>query len=199
MRSRATLGLVLALGGAVVLSAAGSGPGSQADADALRLKLIQIATNGLAQTPQARETPVTEQEVNAYMRTHASEEFPQGVIDPLVNILPDGRLSGQATVDLDAVRGSSDGGVIGGWIPLTGRVPVEATGILRTDKGVGAFTLESVTVGGVPVPKNVLQELVSYYSRSDDQPQGVNIEAPFRLPAKIREIKTVRGQAVIVQ
>jgi hypothetical protein len=199
MRSRATLGLMLALGGAAILSAAGPDLGSQADADALRLKFIQIATNGLAQTPQARETPVTEQEVNAFIRTQAGGGLPEGIIDPLLNFLPDGRIAGRATVDLDTVRATQDMGAIGGLIPLTGRVPVEATGVLRTGKGVGAFTLESVTVGGVPVPKTVLQELVSYYSRSNEQPQGVNIEAPFRLPAKIREIKTVRGQAVIVQ
>ena len=57
------------------------------------------------------------------------------------------------------------------WTLLRGTVPVEAAGILRTEKGVAAFTLESATVGGIPVPKSVLQELVSYYS------QGPNAKA----------------------
>jgi hypothetical protein len=51
----------------------------------------------------------------------------------------------------------------------------------------------------VPVPKSVLQELVSYYSKSESQPQGVDFEAPFRLPARIREIRTTLGQALVVQ
>ena len=56
--------------------------------------------------------------------------------------------------------------------PLSGKVPVEAIGVLRTGQGVGAFTLESVTVSGVAVPKSMLQELVAYYSRSDDAAGG---------------------------
>ena len=71
--------------------------------------------------------------------------------------------------------------------------------MLRTQKGVGAFTLESASVGGVPVPKTILQELVTYYSRSESQPKGINIEAPFQLPAKILEIRTAQGQALVVQ
>ncbi len=64
---------------------------------------------------------------------------------------------------------------------------------------VGALTIESVTVSGVVVPKSMLQELIAAYSRSDAMPDGLNLEAPFRLPARIREIRTARGQAVIVQ
>jgi hypothetical protein len=40
---------------------------------------------------------------------------------------------------------------------------------------------------------------VSYYSRSESQPNGVDFEAPFRLPARIREIQTRQGQALVVQ
>jgi hypothetical protein len=82
---------------------------------------------------------------------------------------------------------------------LSGRVPVEAIGVLRTGQGVGAFTLESLTVSGVVVPKSMLQQLVAYYVGSGAAPEGFNLEAPFRLPAKIREIRTARGQAIIVQ
>ena len=82
---------------------------------------------------------------------------------------------------------------------LRGQLPVEAIGLLRTQKGVGAFTLESANVGGVPVPKAILQELVTYYSRSQSQPQGINIEAPFQLPAHIVEIRTAQGQALVLQ
>ncbi len=125
--------------------------------------------------------------------------MPKGVIDPRVSILPDGRLSGTATVDLDAVRTSKERGMMSPWTLLRGTVPVEATGILRTENGVAAFTLESATVGGIPVPKSVLQELVSYYSQGPNAKDGVNFEAPFRLPAHIREIHTAMGRATVVQ
>lgn len=191
---------VMAIGSvAAIVLAADAGIGSRADADALQTKLLQIATNGLAQKPVSRKTAVSEREVNAFLRTHAAESLPKGVIDPLVTILPDGHLTGKALVDLDEVRTSKERGTFSPWTLLRGRVPVEASGLLRTENGVGAFTLESATVGGVPVPKSVLQELVAYYSKSESQPDGVNFEAPFRLPARIREIRTSLGQALVVQ
>jgi hypothetical protein len=199
MRSRVMFNLVIAFGSVVLLSASAAGPAARADADALRQKFMQIATNGMAETPEARQTAVTEDEVNAYIQALPAEELPQGLLDPQVNILPDGRLSGRATVDLDAIRAAHAQDGAGAFIPLSGKVPVEATGVLRTNQGVGAFTLESVTISGVVVPKSMLQELIAQYTRSDASPEGVNLEAPFRLPARIREIRTARGQAVIVQ
>jgi hypothetical protein len=49
------------------------------------------------------------------------------------------------------------------------------------------------------VPKLILQEIVSYYSRSAQKPAGIGLDDPFELPAKIREIQVLRGQAIIVQ
>lgn len=190
-------GLCGALLAATTLAAASTG--SRADADAFHSKLVQIATNGLAEKPSARRVTVLEREVNAYLSVHGRRDLPAGVVDPLIRILPDGRLNGRATVDLDAVRAQKDRGMLSPWSLVRGTVPVEAIGVLRTGNGVGAFTLESATVGGLPVPKAMLQELVSYYSRSESQPAGVDIEAPFRLPARIREIQTQQGQALVVQ
>jgi hypothetical protein len=182
---------------ALMTSVAGAAKWSRADADAFHSKMMQIATHGLAEKRQAKRTPVLEREVNAYIAVHG--DLPKGVVDPVIAILPDGRLTGRATVDLDAVRTKEERGMLSPWALLRGKVPVEAAGILRTSKGVGAFTLESATVGGVPVPKTILQELVSYYSRSATNPKGVNIEAPFKLPSKIQEIRTTQGQALVLQ
>ena len=54
-------------------------------------------------------------------------------------------------------------------------------------------------MGGVPIPKLFLQEIVSYYSRSAEKPAGISLDDPFPLPARIREIQVERGQAIIVQ
>jgi hypothetical protein len=200
MRNRLTFGLVMALGSAALwVSASPLGAAARADANALRQKVLQIATNGMADTPEPRQTPVTDEEVNAYIQSLPAEDLPQGLLAPQVNILPDGRLSGRATIDLDAIRAAHAKDGAGDMLPLSGKVPVEAVGVLRTGQGVGALTIESVTVSGVVVPKSMLQELIAAYSRSDAMPDGLNLEAPFRLPARIREIRTARGQAVIVQ
>ncbi len=78
-------------------------------------------------------------------------------------------------------------------------MPVTATGVLTTSKGVGHFNLESAAVGRIPVPKLILQEIVSYYSRTKENPAGIGLDDPFELPSKIREIQVQRGQAIIVQ
>src|SRR5439155_19139739 len=37
----------------------------------------------------------------------------------------------------------------------------------------------SASVGGVPVPKLLLQEIVSYYSRTAQNPAGINLDDPL--------------------
>jgi hypothetical protein len=54
-------------------------------------------------------------------------------------------------------------------------------------------------MSGVPVPVTVLQEVLTYYSRSDERPQGVRLADVFSLPANIRQIEVGEGQAVVVQ
>ena len=66
---------------------------------------------------------------------------------------------------------------------LTGRLPVTATGMLTTSNGVGRFELESARVSSIPVPKMLLQGIVSYYSRTPDNPSGISLDDPFALPA----------------
>ena len=196
VRSATTCGLIGVL---LAASLAANAKWSRADADAFLSKMVQIATHGLAEKRPARKTTLLERELNAYISVHGKSELPAGVVDPTATILPDGRLTGRAIVDLDAVRASQERGMLSPWTLLRGQVPVEAIGTLRTQKGVGAFTLESANVGGVPVPKTILQELVTYYSRSESQPEGIDIEAPFQLPAHILEIRTAQGQALVVQ
>ena len=49
------------------------------------------------------------------------------------------------------------------------------------------------------VPKSLLQELLSYYSKSKENPAGINMDEPFQLPAAIQEIRIGQGVATIVQ
>ena len=82
---------------------------------------------------------------------------------------------------------------------LTGRLPITAAGTLTTGNGVGRFQLESAEISGVTIPKSLLQELLSYYSRTPTDPDGINMDEPFELPAGIQEIRIGQGTAVIVQ
>lgn len=171
------------------------------DADSLQYKLALINRNAMirAQRPAARSTTISEREVNSYLRYHAREEIPVGVVEPYIWILGNGRVTGRAIVDLDAVRTERKRGWTDPAGYLTGRLPVQATGILKTQNGVGRLQLEAAEVAGVSIPPGVLQEIVSYYTRTPEQPNGVSLDAPFELPAAIREVKVARGEAIIVQ
>jgi hypothetical protein len=150
--------------------------------------------------PAVRQTFVSDAEVNSYLRFLASEHIPPGVTEPQVSILDDRRLRGRAVVDLDAVRRArASNGMFDPMNMLTGKLPVTAHGVLRSASGRARFELESAEVGGVPVPRTVLQELVTYYTRSPEHPRGINIDDPFELPARIQEIRLRPGQAVVVQ
>jgi hypothetical protein len=172
------------------------------DADTFRAKISDIGRRGEAGNGAAQHarTTVTESEVNSYLALDVADDLPGGVVSPTVMLLGQGRASGQAVVDLDGVRkGLGATSMLNPLSYLRGRLPVVATGTLQSRDGVARLQFESATVAGVPVPKMVLQQIVSYYSRSERFPSGVNLDDPFTLPARIREIQVERGQAVVVQ
>jgi len=186
----------------VVLVAVGAHAAAESkrDAEALLQKVAAIQAHGDRLVRQALRTTVTQSEVNSYLIYDGRAQLPAGVVDPAVSILGTGRLSARAVVDLDLVRKARS---TQNWFDptnyLTGRLPVTATGRLTTSEGIGRFELESASVGVVPIPKMLLQEIVGYYTPTATSPAGINIDDPFALPARIREIQVQQGQAVIVQ
>jgi hypothetical protein len=173
---------------------------SRRDADAMRQKVATINAHAESGVKTTRRTTITENEVNAYLAYDSKEQLPAGVVDPAVTIIGTGRLTGRAVVDLDAVRKSkASTSILDPLNYLTGRLPVTATGTLKTQNGIGTFQLETASVASVPIPKILLQEIVSYYSKSASKPSGIGLDDPFALPARIREIQVERGQAIIVQ
>ncbi len=184
------------------LAAAGiqAGRASKHDAELLRQKVAIITAEAEKPSKAGRRTTVTENEVNGYLTHDAGDQIPAGVVEPAVSILGTGRLSGRAVVDLDAVRRQRNPtSLLDPMNYLTGRLPVAATGVLKTNNGVGQFSVESASISGLPIPKLLLQEIISYYSKSPERPSGISIDDPFALPARIREIQVERGQAIIVQ
>jgi len=200
MAPRSAVWLLGALIAAAPLAA--QGRLSKEDADRFQSKLTKIVAFGNAQTAatsKPHSTPVTDVEVNSYFKYLAADQIPTGIVDPELNALGGGRVAGRATVDLDAVRTQKKRGWLDPLGYLTGRLPVTASGVLVTKEGKGQFQLQSAEISGVNVPKSVLQELLSYYSKSAENPEGINMDAPFELPAKIREIRVGTGTSTVVQ
>jgi hypothetical protein len=172
------------------------------DADRFEAKLGKIVLQGKTaalKSAQARSTPITDLELNSYLAFAAKDQVPTGILEPTLNALGDGKVSGRAIVDLDVVRTQKQRGWLDPVGYLSGRLPVTASGKLTTKDGQGQFQLESVEISGVTVPKAVLQELLTYYSKSPENPNGISMEAPFELPARIREIRVGAGTSTVVQ
>ncbi len=175
-------------------------PVSRRDAARLQAKLDRIAKGSPTAGKTVATTPITETEINSYLQYQLGDRIPTGVTEPWLSILEEGRLSGRATVDLARVGESrKSGGMLDPFNFLTGSLPLTVNGVLRTKDGVGTFAVESASISGVPVPVWMVQEIVSYYSKSESLPNGVALDKPFDLPYGIREIQTARGQATVVQ
>lgn len=174
----------------------------RADAASMQRKILAIVARGEVK-PGARPSPLrtsfSDREVNAYFSVYGGDVVPDGVRDPQVAISEGGRVRARAVVDLDTALRTKQRGVLDPLSWLSGKVEVVATGQLQTAGGQGRLSVESATLGGVPVPKALLQELVSYYSRSPQSAKGFSLDEPFELPANIRSVETTRGAATVVQ
>ena len=174
---------------------------SRQNAEAFSQKVSLIRQHGdLGPRGGARRTPVTQDELNSWFAFGAQPYLPNGVSQPEVTIVGRGQLAGQAIVDLDAIaKRRATGSTFDPWAFIGGRVPVKVAGILHTRDGMARLEIQSAEISGVPVPPTLLQELVSFYSRSPERPQGVRLDETFALPANIRQIEVGQGQAVVVQ
>ena len=148
-----------------------------------------------------RHAPVVlyQREVNAYLRFQAAPEFPTGVTEPFVALGDGGGVTVSATVDLSGLRDVRPRSLFDPLRYLGGNLPVSARGVLRTERGIGRVDVVAVTVGGVPVPATVLSELVRYYSRNEQRPDGVDLAEPFELPYGVTEVRVGHEQAVVVR
>lgn len=168
--------------------------------DRLQAKIDAITKNGAANPPKSVEVSVSEREANSYLAFNLKEKIPKGLTHPAIVMLGEGRLAARVMVDIDEVkRRRPSRSLIDPLNYLSGQVPVKASGILRTRDGRGQFHLRSADISGIPLPKPLLQELVSFFSRTRENPDGVDIEAPFDLPARIREIAVRTGESAVLQ
>jgi hypothetical protein len=173
---------------------------SKEQGDSLARKIDGINKNAATEPVRSKTTPMSEPEVNSYLAFNIRDKIPRGLANPEIRIVGDGQLAGRVFVDMDEFkRHRSSGGFLDPLSYITGQVPLTARGVLRTRDGKGQFQLASAEIHGVPVPKPIVQELVTFFSRTPENPNGFNLDAPFNLPAKIREVPVKQGQALVVQ
>lgn len=195
---RATL-LVVACAGA---SVAAQDARLRRDAASLEQKVAAInqrAAASRALTSPMFRTVLTDREVNAYFKVNGKTVLPVGVLDPELQIGEGGRVDAKVVLDLDAALKPQNRSFFDPLAWLGGKAPVTASGTVRAANGRGVLQLDTATISGISIPKSLLQQLISYYTRTPESPEGFDLDKPFDLPAKIQAVETSQGQAVVIQ
>lgn len=173
---------------------------SQEQGKNLAQKIESINQNAAVTPVRSKTTQASEGEVNSYLTFNVRDKIPRGLANPEIRMVGDGQVAGRVYVDIDEFkRGRQSGGIMDPFSYISGQVPVTARGLLRTRDGMGQFHLTGAELHGVPLPKPLVQELVSFFSRTAERPNGFSLDEPFQLPAKIRTITIHAGEALIVQ
>ena len=168
--------------------------------DAFAKKIVLVQKMAGEKSSKDRPTTFTQDETNSYLKYGAGDLLPTGLTQPEITMIGQGRVSGKAIVDLDIVRQKQSSG---GWFDptsyLTGKLLVTASGRVVTWDGKGKFELDRAEVSGVPIPKNFLNQMVNYFTRTADNPKGSSMDDTFELPTAIRRIDVEPGRFITHQ
>lgn len=159
-------------------------------ADSAQRKFDHIHQNGQRSRPDSHPTELTEDEVNAHLRS-GSVRLPAGVESVrLVGI--SGAITGRCRVDFDRVReGRANSNSLLKLFSGVHEVVVSAEAVGSNHKG--RVQVNSVAIDGIEVPRFVLELFVDKYVTP--RYPGVGLDSTFALPDKI-ETATV-GQHVL--
>jgi hypothetical protein len=174
---------------------------SWAEAEALDRKLTAIEKQRVVAPRKSRpETvTVTESELNSYLNLTMAEKLPKEVKNLEVHLLEHERLQANGLVDLDKVK-AKVAATASSWNPLLlmgGFVPVQLRGRLVNRDGFGSIIWEDVQVNAWSLPVSLLEQMVASATKKPDNPEGVDISAPFRLPYSVRRVRLELGRAFL--
>jgi hypothetical protein len=180
--------------------ATASGAVSEAAAGRMQQKLDAIVAHA-AGPPKAKAQPLTttlsEEELNSYFQYRMGAKIPRGVSQIRFQ-LHAGRVTGEAMVDFDEVKASSNRPIH----PLldallAGKRPVSGTGSFTSSNGSGVLHLEQVAIGNLSLSGALLDLLVRRFVLPR-YPKAA-IDRPFQLPAGIDRLVIEEGRAIIYQ
>jgi hypothetical protein len=176
-------------------SPAPAAPGRER-AEALARRIAEFESRYKAgKPPKDKNVPVTDAELTDYL--NLAVKLPASVSGLEVRFERE-KLQLKGLLDLDQLQGKlPGGGMLGAFSLVSGKVQVALKGRLQNDNGFGSFSAEDVRVGSIPISPAVLEQIVAAATRSQDNPQGVDILAPFRYPYGIRQVRLSPGRAVV--
>ncbi len=168
---------------------------SAADALARKLAEIESALSKPAKKKVRSSVEVSAAELNSYLNLTLGPKMPPELSEVAFAIEPS-RLAGTGLVDLDRLKSKMP--PQGPWSPLnflSGRVPVDLKTQLPSRDGMGNFVVEEVRLGGISLPVSLLQQAVLQATRTRENPTGFDLQAPFRLPYAVRQVRLEAGKA----
>lgn len=139
---------------------------------------------------------VTEGELNSFVNLSLADKLPPELSELEIRLEQD-RLGARALLDFDRLRDKlPEGGPTSFLSMLSGTVPVELGGRLESAEGLARVDLETVVVGGVSLPPSLLAQIVSFATRNEGQPEGLDIAAPVALPWTAKSIRLEPDRAL---
>jgi hypothetical protein len=167
------------------------------EADTVARHLRRIGRRLRSGRPASKDTiVVTEREVNSFVNLSLAEKIPPEVSDLELELEQD-HLRARALVDLDRLRDKlPESGPAAFLSMLSGAVPVELGGRLESAEGLARVELETILIGGVSLPPSVLAQIVSFATRNEEHPEGLDIGAPVALPWTAKSVRLEPGRAL---
>lgn len=195
---------VIAIGVALTFNLACTGvatkPPSSDQRQTLKEKVDDVIANGELDPVPAKSTRFSEAELNQILNGQMVNWIPSGVSEPQVRLLGNQRFTLRAIVDVDEFKRRRERQRNAGPLNFfSGKMPAVVRGDLVTGDGKGQLKLQSVEVNGIPLPRNLALELLATHSKTRRNPEGVDIEKPFDLPNKIRQLQINAGELVVIQ
>ena len=192
------------LGGALAVnygcSSVETKPSSIDQGELLKEKVEQLIANGELDPVPPKTTRFTEAELNTILNGQIADWIPNGLSEPQVRLLGKDRFSLRVIVDIDEFKRRRKRPQSAGPLNFfSGKMPALIRGDLITKDGKGQFKLQSTEVNGIPLPGALALDLLSTYTKTRRHPEGFDIEKPFDLPAKIRQLQINTAEIVVIQ
>jgi hypothetical protein len=167
------------------------------DADYVARMLRRIDRRLRTNRRASRETVVvTERQLNSFVNLTLAEAIPPELSDLELRLEKD-RLGARGRVDLDQLRAKMpEGGASAFLSMLSGVVPVELGARVESAEGLLRLELEKVLIGGVSLPPALLVQAVSFATRNEERPDGLDIAAPVEMPYTARRVRLEPGRAL---
>ena len=167
---------------------------SRSDYLSIKQKFLTIQ-NGRA--ARGTRVPIPSTELNAYVQTELPKVVPQGIREPVVELL--GNNSARATAYVNFLKMQNARGQAPGWLMrnlLNGEHQLVVTANMNSAKGSAVVYLTRVEIGGVPVEGAALNFLIENYLLPN-YPEA-RIGKPFQLDYNMDRVEVKPGVAYVV-